>query len=91
MWLEEKQYFAIYNVRSVLDFVKDEDYILRYYVNISEINNDIVKAIEKEPDGLSRELHVIIHFWDSNNEDVTILANYHPVLDKLKRCFIAKN
>jgi DNA-directed DNA polymerase III PolC len=91
IWVEEKQYFTIYNVRSVIDFVRDEGYVLRYYVNISEIDNDIVKAIEKEPDGLDRELHVIIHFWDSNNEDIAIVANYHPALDKLKRCFIAKN
>jgi DNA polymerase-3 subunit alpha len=91
MWLEEKQYFAIYSVREVLDFARDEGYVLKYYINTSEINEDIVKAIEKNPNSLSRELHVIIHFWDSNNEDVTILANYHPVLDKLKRCFIAKN
>jgi hypothetical protein len=90
-WVEEKQYFTIYNVRSVLDFVRDEGYVLRYYLNISEIDNEIVKAIEKEPDGLIRELHVIIHFWDSNNEGVTIVANYHPALDKLKRCFIAQN
>ncbi len=90
-WVEEKQYFTVYNVRSVLDFVRDEGYVLRYYVNISEIDNNIVEAIKKEPDSLSRELHVIIHFWDSDNEDVTIVANYHPALDKLKRCFIAQN
>ena len=90
-WLEEKQYFAIYNVREVLNFVRDEGYILKYYVNTSEIDEDMVKTIEKNPNGLSKDLHVIIHFWDSNNEDVAIVANYHPALDKLKRCFIAKN
>ncbi len=90
MWLEEKQYFAIYNIREVLDFVRDEGYVLKYYVNTLEINEDIVKAIEKEPDGLNTSLHVIIHFWDSNNEVVPIIANYHPVLDKFNQCFIAK-
>jgi len=91
MWVEEKQYFTIYNVREVVDFVRDEGYVLRYYVNVSEIDNDIVKAIEQDPNGLSGELHVIIHFWDSDNDVVTVMANYHPALDKLKRCFIAKN
>jgi len=90
MWLEEKQYFAIYNVREVLDFVRAEGYVLKYYVNTLEINEDIVKAIEKEPDGINTSLHVIIHFWDSNNQVVPIIANYHPVLDKFNRCFIAK-
>jgi len=89
MWLEEKQYFTIYNVRKVLDFARDEGYVLKYYINTLEINEDIVKAIEKEPDGINTSLHVIIHFWDSNNEVVPIIANYHPVLDKFNRCFIA--
>jgi DNA polymerase III alpha subunit len=88
-WLEEKQYFAIYNVREVLNFVRDEGYMLKYYVNASEIDEDIVKTIEKNPNGLSKDLYVIIHFWDSNNDVVSTMANYHPALDKLKRCFIA--
>jgi DNA polymerase-3 subunit alpha len=89
MWLEEKQYFTIYNVREVLDFVREEGYLLKYYINALEIDEDIAKAIEKNPNGISEDLHVIIHFWDSNNDVVSIIANYHPALDKLRRCFIA--
>ncbi len=89
MWLEDKQHFTIYNVREVLDFARDEGYVLKYYVNTLEINEDIVKAIEKGLDGINTSLHVIIYFWNSNNEVVPIMANYHPVLDKFNRCFIA--
>jgi DNA polymerase-3 subunit alpha len=89
MWLEDKQYFVVYNVREVLDFVRDEGYVLKYYINTLEINENIVKAIEKESDSLDTSLHVIIHFWESNNDVVSIIANYHPVLDKFNRCFIA--
>jgi DNA polymerase-3 subunit alpha len=90
-WLEEKQYFAIYNVREVLDFALEEGYVLKYYINISEIDEGVVKAIEKDLNSLREDIRVIIHFWDSNNEVVPIMANYHPLLDKFERCFIATN
>jgi DNA polymerase-3 subunit alpha len=88
MWLEEKQYFTIYNVRGVLDFVRDEGYVLKYYINVSEIDEDIVKTIEKSPDSLSKDVHVIIYFWDSTNDAVPTIANYHPILDQFTQCFI---
>ncbi len=89
IWLEEKQYFAVYNVREVLDFVREEGYVLRYYINVLEIGEDIVKAIEKDFNKVSTDLRVIISFWDSSNEAVQIMANYHPVLDRFEKCFIA--
>jgi hypothetical protein len=73
----------------VLDFVREEGYVLKYYINVSEIDEDIVKAIEKSPDSLSEDVHVVIHFWDSTNDAVPIIANYHPILDKFTQCFIS--
>ena len=89
MWLEEKQYFAIYNVREVLDFVREEGYLLKYYINASEIDDNIIKVIERDLNSLSNDLHIIIHFWDSSNDVVSVVANYHPALDRIARCFIA--
>ncbi len=89
IWSEEKQYFTIYNVRGIIEFVRDEGYILKYYINTSEIDDDIVRAIEKEPNSLSTDLHIVIYFWDSANDVVPAMAKFHPVLDKFTKCFIA--
>lgn len=89
IWSEEKQYFTIYNVRGIIEFVRDEGYVLKYYINTSEIDDDIVRAIEKEPNSLSTDLHIVIYFWDSANDVVPAMAKFHPVLDKFTKCFIA--
>ncbi len=89
IWSEEKQYFTIYNVRGIIEFVCDEGYVLKYYINTSEIDDDIVRAIEKEPNSLSTDLHIVIYFWDSANDVVPAMAKFHPVLDKFTKCFIA--
>lgn len=89
IWSEEKQYFTIYNVRGIIEFVRDEGYVLKYYINTSEIDDDIVRAIEKEPNSPSTDLHIVIYFWDSANDVVPAMAKFHPVLDKFTKCFIA--